>query len=65
VANKPDDCPKCGFALGTTNDCEFCDDIRQEWRALVKCECGRLVEGRGDSGFGPEFSCECGSLWTG
>jgi hypothetical protein len=29
---KPDDCSQCGFALGTTIGCEFCNDIRGEWQ---------------------------------
>jgi hypothetical protein len=28
-------------------------------------KCRSVVQGHGDSGFGPEFSCECGTLWTG
>jgi CTP-dependent riboflavin kinase len=35
-------------------------------RHMSKCSsCGKMVEGFGDSGFGPEYACECGSLWTG
>lgn len=27
-------CPKCRFALGSTLDCAFCEDIREEWQRL-------------------------------
>jgi vacuolar-type H+-ATPase subunit I/STV1 len=40
--------------------------VVESQKHLSKCSsCGRMVDGFGDSGFGPEYACECGSLWTG